>query len=306
MQLDNGAVLSLNEVTGTTSLSLGGGLGGNGRVEAVDADTNLTVTVGKNFDPDGLDITAGSFVLTSSTTTTFDIPSAFVYDTVRVTGAMRNFGPLHLNIGSFNRQTGRTFALAAATGGITPGFSVVRINGTALTEAGTTGIWSGDVLDASNGRTYGYSYNETTGILSVTSGDDNSPLDDWFEANVTNPADRTLGADPDGDGLNNLVEYATGGDPMVAGPLDVVLGVSAGRLTLTFSRRADDGLTYTVEGADDLGGSWSTIAAGPGSTVINPSAGVANDRVTVVDEKAIPAPGRRFLRLKINHASAAQ
>ncbi len=181
---------------------------------------------------------------------------------------------------------------------------MVRINGTALTEAGTTGVWSGEVLDAGNGRTYGYSYNETTGVLSVTSGDANSPLDDWFEANVTNPLDRTLGADPDGDGLSNLVEYATGTDPEVAGPLDVVLGISGGRLTLTFSRRADDGLTYTVEGADDLNGTWATITAGPGSSVANPSAGVANDRVTVVDEKAVPSPGRRFLRLKIAHSAA--
>jgi hypothetical protein len=104
-------------------------------------------------------------------------------------------------------------------------------------------------------------------------------------------------ADPDGDGLPNLLEFALGLNPVAAGSTAATtVGTEngTGRLTLTFRRaRPATVLTYTVEGSSDLV-AWRTL-------VVNPlgDAGVG-DLITVSDA---PLPSedqtRRFLRLRV-------
>lgn len=104
-------------------------------------------------------------------------------------------------------------------------------------------------------------------------------------------------ADPDGDGFSNFLEYATGGDPLVAGTSPVGVSTSNGRLAITFSRVADPALTYTVETSDDLL-SWTTLAAEG-----NPSTGAANvaGPVTIGDPRDLASAPRRFLRLRVSY-----
>lgn len=104
------------------------------------------------------------------------------------------------------------------------------------------------------------------------------------------------GADPDGDGLGNLLEYALGSHPLdpVSAASPVVGLVAGPRLSLSFLRGNDAALLYTVEAASAPGGPYATIWSAPGDDA---QAGP----VTVVDSEVVgPAgPARRFLRLRV-------
>jgi hypothetical protein len=96
-------------------------------------------------------------------------------------------------------------------------------------------------------------------------------------------------ADPDGDGVANLLEYALGGDPLQGSNaiLPVVSSVN-GRLQLTFLRARAD-VTYTVQGSSDLV-TWADLATNPDAV---------STTTPVVFTDSVSNPSRRFLRLKI-------
>ena len=117
----------------------------------------------------------------------------------------------------------------------------------------------------------------------------------WRQAHfntIANTGDAADLADPDGDGVNNVLEYALAGDPVVPSnhclPTGSLLPAPASSLQLTLTRHRAD-LTYIVEGSFDLAlDSWLPIAINPGTL---------GQSVTVTDpESALP---RRFLRLRI-------
>ncbi len=103
-------------------------------------------------------------------------------------------------------------------------------------------------------------------------------------------------ADPDGDGVVNLMEYALSRDPAGAdvAPATVLSRDAQGRLVLSYSRIADPALVYTVEVSADLL-TWQTL-----SVAGNPSTGAANlaGEVVVTDPTSAGA-ARRFLRLRV-------
>jgi hypothetical protein len=105
-----------------------------------------------------------------------------------------------------------------------------------------------------------------------------SPFDLWISTFVSlvDPADKTKGADPDFDSLNNLGEFGLDGDPTsgvssgkVVGKIGLVGGVDAMTLSLPVRngaildgvdplggelvlKQAADGLTYRLQATDDL------------------------------------------------------
>jgi len=118
-----------------------------------------------------------------------------------------------------------------------------------------------------------------------------SPLELWRQAHfgVTQATGNAANlADPDGDGVPNLVEYALGSLPTSAGSLPghrhTVINE---RLTLTFNRVRSD-VTYLVEASSDLA-AWAVIATNPGT--VSPS-------VPVTVELSTATP-HCFLRLRI-------
>ncbi len=206
-----------------------------------------------------------------------------------------DFGATAAN-GTYNLFT--TGANVSRTGS----FSSVALTGTysgSLSASGTT--WSGTI----SGKTF--SFEETTGILTVSGGV--TPLEAWRSANFPGSTATTGNgadaADFDGDGLANLLEYATDTDAVltntkakIASPSLVVAStVTNGNgtfLTLSYPKNpAATDLTYTVQTTNDLGASFAT---GTGSTNVN------GNTVTYTDDVPLNSTNaRRFLRLQVAH-----
>ena len=92
-----------------------------------------------------------------------------------------------------------------------------------------------------------------------------SPSDNWkyayFGANATNPATAGDMADPDGDGVVNLLEYALATDPTSAGPDGTISGNIVGnQFQIQFHRNVSaTDLTYTAQYANSLAGPWTNL-----------------------------------------------
>ncbi|MFQ3670766.1 MAG: hypothetical protein SNJ84_04850, partial [Verrucomicrobiia bacterium] len=108
-------------------------------------------------------------------------------------------------------------------------------------------------------------------------------------------------ADPDGDGIPNLLEFALGGHPRQPDSALTQTQLNAnGQLLLTFKRRAGSTeLLYIPEGTGDLHGSWSAS----GLVTQSVSAPDANGLETVVvrDTTNPDHHPRRFVRLRVEY-----
>ncbi len=128
-----------------------------------------------------------------------------------------------------------------------------------------------------------------------------SPLQDWrltHFGSADSAGDADDLADPDGDGLPNLLEYALGADPQAPGSGPVLqvsgLGPQPSYLQITFHRVADPALAYAVEAASGLSPvAWDDIWT---STGTDNTAGP----VAVTDPEPLSAHPRRFLRLRVS------
>ena len=125
-----------------------------------------------------------------------------------------------------------------------------------------------------------------------------------FDANsdgALNPAETAAAdatADPDDDGVTNLLEYALFMDPNVSGAFSSAITLSKVGTDLSYvykKRRVADDLTYTVIYGDDLQGwaDWAGVAAV--SSIDN---GDGTLSVTNVGALLLPS-NRLFLRLKV-------
>ncbi|MCX7712916.1 MAG: autotransporter-associated beta strand repeat-containing protein [Chthoniobacterales bacterium] len=124
-------------------------------------------------------------------------------------------------------------------------------------------------------------------------------LEQWRQTHFGSPANSGDGADtadPDADGIPNLIEYALGGNPTSAAsrPQPTVgTAVVSGqqRLTLTFTPQVVSGLTYLVQASNDLS-DWST------QTDVTSSLTVGQP-YTFTDSADLATTPRRFLRLRV-------
>jgi hypothetical protein len=120
-------------------------------------------------------------------------------------------------------------------------------------------------------------------------------LEDWrnhhFET-VANSGPGSDVADPDNDGMSNLLEYALNSDPSSANSRsELVPSVIGDRWMVTFVRIADPSITYSLQASGDLSQNtpWQTIWS---------SVGAQNTNGTItIDVTSHP---RRFLRLSVS------
>jgi hypothetical protein len=100
-------------------------------------------------------------------------------------------------------------------------------------------------------------------------------------------------ADPDGDGLNNILEYALGGEPLVAdaaGRFPTFIN-EAGGFLLTYGP-VRPGVVHDIEVTSDLSSGWSL------STNLNRTTNQSGT-ITVHDPLGVPFPAKKFYRLNI-------
>ena len=135
-----------------------------------------------------------------------------------------------------------------------------------------------------------------------------------FGANATNPAVAGDLADPDGDGVPNLLEYALATDPQAANTNNSITGaISAGHFQVQFDRNTSaTDMTYVVQVTATLGGTWTdllTYASATGwvlntgeATVLeSATTGVPPDQyVSVMIDLGPPGQSSQFLRLSVH------
>jgi hypothetical protein len=186
---------------------------------------------------------------------------------------------------------GSTVTPVAASGN-TPGFVPVSYPATGITPSDTTNYFRIDAVTTS-GTEYGDILSFTTPLSGI-----NYWRNTYF-GTYTNTGNASDTADPTADGIDNLLKYATGISPLVASSTPPALlgqtgSGSATYLTLTFNEIADPILTYSVQAANDLSGTWTTIWSSTG-------AGNIAGSVTVQDTLPTSAQPSRFLRLQVSY-----
>jgi hypothetical protein len=167
-----------------------------------------------------------------------------------------------------------------------------------FTEVGVTGVHN--KTDGLNT----WSFNEGTGVLTLTS-PASSAYAAWIDDfTVSDPAE---GADPDYDGMKNLLEFVLNGNPSISDPTILPdLVVTATHYEFTFTRR-DDSLspetTQTFQYGTDLTG-WTDIVVPAASGTVGAASftvtdGTPADTVKVSIPKSLAPGGKLFGRLQV-------
>lgn len=134
----------------------------------------------------------------------------------------------------------------------------------------------------------------------------------WLTSNAMTGTTSTRGADYDGDGIKNLIEFAFGSDPksgitqylvtggnsIVSTGLPLVTTTGEGdqnRLRVQFLRRlSDSSITYTVQFSDDLV-NWSNAT----NAAIVLGSNATFELVQVEDAVFVPVKARRHARVQV-------
>ena len=289
--VSSGTFVLASGATATASISVASGAT---LVHAGATTGDITLAAGATDAPDSVAAPrslGGKYTLSASATLRLRLDSATAYDQIVLTGSNSTIilgGTLDLVVAP-NLPAGTRFRILRNQGN--PSAPVV----------GTFAGRASKQTFALAGRTWYLDYGVGSGgdvdlVLA-------SSIELWRQATfgtlvATGSAADT--ADPDSDGLPNLLEYALGTNPNSAASTSrPVVATVANHLTLTFNRIADPALTYQVEASPDLTGNfWTSIWQ---STGAQNTAGP----VTVTDSTYninSSTPPRRFLRLRVTAA----
>jgi arylsulfatase A-like enzyme len=203
----------------------------------------------------------------------------------RLTGDDKVFGP-------------RADAVIGQTGSFQIILTAEALQAADVTEGNLIGIFlhhDDDGVLYSDNAGFGENRNDVYLIDNVELGvNGGTPFEKWAHANGVVGKD----ADPDGDGVCNLLEFAFGGDPMSfqSRGFQPVLEMSPSGLRASFPKRRNVPLEYSYESRLDLlAGQWNTSEETPES-----SEG-AFTALFGVESVTFPAPdGRVFLRLIVS------
>lgn len=163
-----------------------------------------------------------------------------------------------------------------------------------------TGVWGA----IGSGAQYETASITGTGTLTVTSGATPPGYTSWAQNNgLTAGVNDGLSADPDLDGLVNLLEYTLGGNPLSSSQSSApVAGPSGANLLLTFKRLdlSETDTTTTIQYSTDLV-TWTdfvTVGAESAGAVTIVENGAGLDDVTVAIPLSNAVNGKLFTRVK--------
>ncbi|GEM_PF-235777 len=130
-----------------------------------------------------------------------------------------------------------------------------------------------------------------------------APIDTWRQTHFgapdnTGPAANT--ADPDHDGLINIIEYAFNLDPNVPSPNPITYAVVGNHLTISFKRThpAPADINYITEVSSNLSaGVWSSGPAFTSQGVMDNGDGT--ETVTIIDLVTVGSSSTHYLRVRI-------
>lgn len=242
-----------NTYTGTTKVSAGV-LGGSGVVAGP-----LVVEAGASIAPGASVGTFGAGATTIAGTYACEI-NGTAADKLVVNGTI-DVSAASLVVTELSAATEPVYIIATYTGATPAPFASVT---------------------APAGYTVDYAYNNGTTSTNIALVKSGGAYESWAKANITdiNPqADATPGGDPDGDGRNNLGEFALNSNPLsaavsgkVVGKVATVGGSPALVLSLpvrtgaVFSGTSEqvsavvDGIIYRIQGSDQLT-SWNLVVS---------------------------------------------
>jgi hypothetical protein len=244
----------------------------------------------------GTPTTAGSFTVSASATNAAGSGAGSFTIAVAKGSQIISFSPLAGKL-----TTDPAFSLSASSSApLAVGFSRVSgpasVSGTTVTLTGAPGTVVIRASQTGNGN-----YNAATPI--DRSFDVSTPFDNFLVSAGIPAGQRGEGDDPDKDGINNLLEYALGGNPTLAArsilPTFTPPSAAIGQKLVFKYRRslAAVGVTCIAQYTDALASPWSAAVHGVGGVTIAAAAiNATTEEVTVT----IPAIGpRRFVRLKV-------
>ena len=291
-----GALRFLNGAVASGSISLAG----NTRVAA--SNNSSGVITGPISGAYQLEIGAsnatGNLLIAGACSHTGD--TLVNYGTMELTGSMKFYlgatGVSNRISGNATAVLNGTFVLDVSKAAIANGNSWNLVNTTTLNETFGSGFHIPEFTESSNlwtkvDGTSRWIFSETTGTLSVLTG-----YAAWV-AGFPDLSDIAMHSDPNRDGENNLLEFATNQNPNRAMTATVSLVKNGEVLEFTYTRALaamSEGVRFTVEWTDSLAaGSWSSIEAT--DQILSSNEQEQFVRVTI----PVLGKSKRFVRLRV-------
>ena len=224
--------------------------------------------------------------------------------TVTAESRTKNFGQV-LTLGA--NQSSGFLATGLASGEKVDKVTLTASGGTAADAA--AGSYTITPSDASASpsippnpfRSENYSITYVNGTLTVLSAATEVTINDWATQNGLSGVNALPEADPDGDGIPNLMEFFLGLDPTQSGgtrgPVMTLTNGSSNTVSMTYRRaKGITGVSSAVQASGDLSSSNSWGTNGVQETVTDKG---SYEEVTATVTNA-PGETRKFMRLKVS------